>query len=84
MALGSPASLISGRGSIVSDMGTSFSTPLVAGLIACLWQALPEKTAFEIIDLIRQTSSNYNKPDNIFGYGVPNFWRAYMIGKAKR
>jgi subtilisin family serine protease len=65
-------------------MGTSFSTPLVAGLVACLWQALPEKTAFEIIDLIRQTSSNYNKPDSIFGYGVPNFWRAYMIGKAKR
>lgn len=84
MALGSPASLISGRGSIVRDMGTSFSTPLVAGLVACLWQALPEKNALEIIDLVRQTSSNYTEPDNIFGYGIPNFWRAYMIGKAKR
>ena len=82
MALGSPASLISGRGSIVRDMGTSFSTPLVAGLVACLWQALPEKTALEIIDLVRQTSNHYNEPDNIFGYGIPNFWRAYMIGKA--
>jgi hypothetical protein len=83
MALGSPASLISGRGSIIRDIGTSFSTPLVAGLVACLWQALPEKTALEIIDLVRQTSSNYKEPDNIYGYGIPNFWRAYMIGRAK-
>ena len=81
MALGSPASLISGRGSIVRDMGTSFSTPLVAGLVACLWQAMPEKTALEIIELVRQTGSNAKDPDNIFGYGIPNFWRAYMIGK---
>ena len=84
MALGSPASLISGRGSIVRDMGTSFSTPLVAGLVACLWQAMPEKTALEIIELVRQTSNNAKEPDNIFGYGIPNFWRAYMIGKAEK
>lgn len=84
MALGSPASLISGRGSIIRDMGTSFSTPLVAGLVACLWQAMPEKTALEIIELVRQTGSNAKDPDNIFGYGIPNFWRAYMIGKAEK
>lgn len=83
MALGSPASLISGRGSIVKDMGTSFSTPIVTGLVACLWQALPEKTALEIINLVRQTSSGAQHPDNIYGYGTPNFWRAYMIGKVK-
>ena len=81
MALGSPASLISGRGTMIRDMGTSFSTPIVAGLVACLWQALPNKTAKEIINLVRQTSSQYQEPDNIYGYGIPNFWRAYMIGK---
>ena len=81
MALGSPTSLISGRGTIVRDMGTSFSTPLVAGLVACLWQAFPHKTAIDIINLVRQTSNNYEKPDNIYGYGLPNFWRAYMIGR---
>ena len=84
MALGSPAALISGRGTIVRDMGTSFSTPVVAGLVACLWQALPDMTATEMIQLIRETSSNYQKPDNIYGYGTPNFWRAYMIGKMKQ
>jgi len=83
MALGSPTALISGRGTIVRDMGTSFSTPIVAGLIACLWQAFPEKTAIEIITLVRQTSNSYQQPDNIYGYGLPNFWRAYMIGKLK-
>ncbi|MBO4718486.1 MAG: S8 family serine peptidase [Prevotella sp.] len=81
MALGSPACMISGRGTIVRDMGTSFSTPIVAGLVACLWQALPEKTALEIIKLVRQTASQHDQPDNIYGYGTPNFWRAYMIGK---
>lgn len=83
MALGSPAVLISGRGTIVRDMGTSFSTPIVAGLVACLWQALPEKTALDIIALVRQTASQHDEPDNIYGYGIPNFWRAYMIGKVE-
>ena len=82
MAIGSPAALITGRGTIIHDMGTSFATPLVCGLTACLWQALPDKTAMNIIELIRQTSDNYATPDNIYGYGRPNFWRAYMIGKA--
>ena len=81
MALGSPASLISGRGTVIRDMGTSFSTPIITGLVACLWQALPNKTALEIIELVRRTSSSYEKPDNIYGYGIPNFWRAYMIGR---
>lgn len=81
MALGSPTSLISGRGTVIRDMGTSFSTPVVAGLVACLWQALPNKTALEIITLVRQTSSQHEEPDNVYGYGIPNFWRAYMVGK---
>ena len=81
MALGSPAALVSGRGTIIRDMGTSFSTPIVAGLVACLWQALPGKTALEIISLVRQSGNSYQKPDNIYGFGTPNFWRAYMVGR---
>ncbi len=81
MALGSPASVITGRGTIIRDMGTSFSTPLVAGMVACLWQAMRDKTAMEIIDIVRRCSDNYSTPDNIYGYGVPDFWRAYTTAR---
>ncbi len=83
VAMGAPARLVNGRGVIMSDMGTSFAAPIICGLAACLWQALPNKTATEIMELIRQTSNNYEHPANIYGYGLPNFWRAYMIGKVK-
>ena len=80
VASGAPARLVNGRGAIIDDMGTSFSAPIVCGLMACLWQAMPGKTAEEIIELVRQTSSNHVHPDNIYGHGIPNFWRAYQIG----
>ncbi len=80
VALGAPARLVNGRGVIMDDMGTSFSAPIVCGLMACLWQALPKMTADQMIELIRQTSSNHAHPDNVYGYGVPNFWLAYQIG----
>lgn len=83
VAIGSPATVVTGRGSIAQDMGTSFAAPVICGLVACLWQSMPEKTALEIMELIRQTSNNQEHPDNIYGYGLPNFWRAYMIGKMK-
>lgn len=81
VAYGSPTAIITGRGTIVNDMGTSFSAPLVAGLVACLWQALPEKSAREIIELVRQCGNNVTHPDNVFGYGLPDFWKAYTLGK---
>lgn len=76
MAMGSPAAVISGRGTPSRDVGTSFSAPIVAGLTACLWQSLPKKTAREIIDLVRRSGNNYATPDNINGYGVPDFAHA--------
>ncbi len=82
VALGSGTTLISGRGTLIRDMGTSFSTPIICGLVACLWQGLPKKNAREIMELVRQSSSQFDTPDNIYGYGLPNFWQAFMIGKA--
>ena len=83
VAIGAPARLVNGRGVIISDMGTSFSAPVICGLVACLWQGMPHMTAQDIIRLIRQTGNNSEHPDNIYGYGMPNFWRAYMVGKMR-
>lgn len=73
MAQGSPASVVTERGTITSEMGTSYAAPLVSGLVACLWQANPDKTAKEIIRMVIESGNNTNHPDNIYGYGVPCF-----------
>ena len=78
VAQGAPTVLISGRGTLIHDMGTSFSAPLVCGLVACLWQALPDKTAYEMMDIVRRSASQHQEPTNILGYGIPDFQKAYM------
>jgi hypothetical protein len=50
-------------------------------MVACLWQALPDKTAREIIELVRQSGNNYEHPDNVYGYGLPDFTKALKQGK---
>lgn len=64
---------------IGSSSGTSISTPIMAGLAACLWQAFPEKTNEEIMDAIRQSASQAAQPDNKLGYGIPDFQRAFQL-----
>lgn len=52
--------------------GTSFSSPIIAGGLVCLWQALPNLNNAEIMQLVRETASQYNTPDYFLGYGIPN------------
>ena len=58
--------------SIRNGNGTSFSTPLFSGLVACLKQAHPLRTNFQLIDAILKNSHLSTNPDNIYGYGIPN------------
>ncbi len=57
--------------------GTSFSAPLVSGLVAGFWQAYPELTNIEVIQYLKMTASQSNEPDTLIGYGIPNFVRAF-------
>ena len=51
----------------------------MAGLAACLWQAFPEKTNEEIMNAIRRSASQADRPDNQLGYGIPDFQRAFQL-----
>ena len=51
----------------------------MCGMVACLWQACPELTAKEVIELVRRSGDRADFPDNIYGYGVPDMWRRIRI-----
>jgi len=81
VALGTASSVVLPSGEISYVSGTSFSTPTVAGLGVCLWQALPSLTNKEIIELLRTTSSRHKRPDEELGYGIPDVFKAYKKGR---
>lgn len=72
-ALGQGTSIVSYDGQLSHGNGTSFASPLIAGLAAGIWQAYPDLNNVEMIDLIKRGSSQYDHPDTLIGYGVPDF-----------
>ncbi len=76
VARGLSASVITPSNVIGSSNGTSFSSPILAGGIACLMQALPNKTNAEIMQLVRESGSQFSTPDYQLGYGIPNLMSA--------
>ena len=83
MAQGQACVLSDTAGNIGTASGTSFSCPILAGMVACLWQALPGKTNAQIKQLITQSADNFNpivKSRIQFGYGIPDFNSALTNG----
>ena len=72
-AMGSSTVVVGDTHNIRTNSGTSFSSPLIAGFAAGLWQAHPELTNFELKELILRSADNYYTPDNDLGYGIPNY-----------
>lgn len=59
--------------------GTSFAAPIMAGMVACLWQAFPERSNEEIVAAIKRSSSQAGFPDEELGFGIPDFGKAYRL-----
>jgi serine protease AprX len=72
MAMGSSTAIITTSGSISNSSGTSFSSPIIAGMAACLMQAHPGRAGWEISNAIRMSADRYGNPDNQYGYGIPD------------
>ncbi len=60
-------------GSYTTGNGTSYSTPVISGLTACIWQANPDMSNTEIINLIKANAHLYDNANNRMGYGIPDF-----------
>jgi hypothetical protein len=69
-------------GDFFYSAGTSAATPIIAGMAACLWQANPQWCNMEIIDAIRKSSSQYFTPDSVYGYGIPDMYKADLMLRA--
>lgn len=78
-AMGQLTLVVNSGGNVSRSNGTSFSSPVLAGMTACLWQAHPDATMMEIFKAIEKSSSQAEKPDAYLGFGIPNFIRAHSI-----
>lgn len=67
------------------ESGTSFSTPITAGVAALVLSVRPDYTPMQVIDLLKSTAvQNYIPsdtntlvyPNNFYGWGIVNAWNA--------
>ncbi|MEJ2507442.1 MAG: S8 family serine peptidase, partial [Ignavibacteriaceae bacterium] len=56
--------------------GTSLAAPIVAGISALILSTHPDLSSEQVIEAIKNTSSNSNNPDNLYGWGVPDAEKA--------
>lgn len=76
MAQGLGAAIVDYRGQIGYSNGTSFSAPIIAGSVASLWEAAPQLSNDQIMQIIRESAHLYNYPTDLMGYGIPDFSQA--------
>jgi len=78
-AQGAGVYVINSLGNVATSNGTSFSSPVLTGVIACLWQAFPNKTNAEITQLVKESAHLFPNSTNQEGYGIPNFEAIYNL-----
>lgn len=73
VAMGVGVSIVKPNGTIGVSSGTSFASPLITSLVAGVWQRYPDLRNTAVMNAIRSSASQANSPDNLLGYGIPNF-----------
>jgi serine protease AprX len=80
MAQGQASVLSNTAGNIMTANGTSFSGPIMAGMVASFWQAFPTFTNTQIVQLVKQSADRFANPNAQYGYGIPDFQLALNMG----
>ena len=83
MALGGGASVINTSGAAENRSGTSYASPIMCGLVACLWQAYPALTNNDLMEIIRKSADRASYPELPFGYGIADMKKAMELAKIK-
>jgi serine protease AprX len=78
-AMGVAASVVNPNGAVLQQTGTSYATPIIAGLTTCLMQADPSMRPMEVLHLIQSVSDSFAHPNYEIGNGVPDFQKAYDL-----
>lgn len=60
-------------GGITYANGTSFSAPIISGMAASVWSAMPYLTSMDLFDLIQESGHLYPNGNNEYGNGIPDF-----------
>ena len=77
MAQGHSAAIINTEGKVTTGNGTSYSSPVICGMVACLLQASPFTKPEELKTLIETSSNLYATPSYQMGYGIPDFYKVF-------
>ncbi len=79
MAMGSGVTLTDFATGIAIGDGTSFAAPVMCGLAAGLWQAFPNLTNMELLNLIKRSATQYACSNVFMGYGIPSYLKARQL-----
>ncbi len=78
VAQGTATQLVEESGNLRSGNGTSYSSPVIAGAMACLLQAFPDIPPAQLIIAVQQSASQGNSPDDQLGFGIPDFGKVFQ------
>ncbi len=67
------------NGNLGFSNGTSFSSPIMAGMAACLWQAFPDATSKHVKQILEISAHLFENPNTLMGFGIPDMQKAYFL-----
>ncbi|MFZ1081499.1 MAG: S8 family serine peptidase [Candidatus Kryptoniota bacterium] len=86
---GDYVAVVPGPDTYAYESGTSFSTPITAGVAALILSVRPDFTPMQVINLLKSTAVKVNDPtfptrtstypNNFYGSGIVNAWNAIKV-----